>query len=579
MSTPRQSVSGAFSVIGGSNDAIDPSLLPDTQFWRGVNVSNRGGLLSTRPGYTKVATLEDGPYQMGFGYRRQTADRFVYVVGGKLFTVNLNDFSQNNLGVLFVNKAPCYFSKPDRYCIAQDDNSTPRVLDGDTLVNPADVRTPTGSISAYGHGRLFTVPKYIPDANGAPTSEDGHAYFIAGDILLPNNSKNIFKITETQYLSGGGAFAMPSDYGPIRAMEFFRNAHTSQDVGSLVVFARDGVAAFAVNQQRSTWPTTDLSTVLFSTSGTESPYSVVPVNDDLFYRGADGLRTIRYTVSNTSSGGGVLSNVPVSSEMKYITDLDANADMFRCTGSFVDNRIHYTSGGRHEDGGFKCMISLDTNTSSTINNQRAQPAYDGIWTGFHVFQTFKGRHADFDREFIVVRRNNANELWMLDEDATDDDGTPIHSRAYFRVMFPSYNGQAKLTAVHNFEYAELWLKDLVGDATITLYWRPDGYPLWMKCNSTTVLADATGLPQHRDMLKFAPENDEDANQVNKEDLRKASSFQFCLDWTGSFRSKLITFNFNPFEPQDDTEVENETERVKIVATDSQVELDDFDYIV
>jgi len=578
MSTTRQSVSGAYSVIGGSNDAIDPSLLPDTQFWRGVNVSNRGGLLSTRPGYTKVATLSDGQYQMGFSYRRQNADRLVCVIGGILYTVNLSTFQITTVGALFRNKAPCYFSKPDRYCIVQDDASTPRVLDADALVDQSFISTPVGSISAYGHGRLFLVPNRIPDANGNATSEDGHAYFIAGDVLLPNNSKNIFRISDTTYFNNGGAFAMPSDYGYIRAMEFFRNAHTSQDVGSLIVFARDGVAAFQVNVARANWTEMDLSQVLYSTSGTESPYSVVPVNDDLFYRGADGLRTIRYTTAGTAGGSGSMSNVPVSSEMKYITDMDTNADMFYCTGSFVDNRIHYTSGGRYDDGGFKCVISLDTNTSSTITNQRAQPAYDGIWTGFHVLQTFKGRHADFDREFIVVRRNNTNELWMLDEEATEDDGTPIHSRAYFRVMFPSYNGQARLTAVHNFEYAELWLKDLVGDATITLYWRPDGYPLWMKCNSTSLLADATGLPQHRDMLKFAPENDEDANQVNEEDLRKASSFQFCLDWTGSFRSKLITFNFNPIEPQDDTEIENETERVKIVATDSQVELDDFDYV-
>ena len=45
---------GFIGLAAGMNDGIDPSLLEDSSYARGLNITNRGGLVKTRPSFIKV---------------------------------------------------------------------------------------------------------------------------------------------------------------------------------------------------------------------------------------------------------------------------------------------------------------------------------------------------------------------------------------------------------------------------------------------------------------------------------------------------------------------------------------------
>ena len=51
---------------GGMNSSLYPAFLGPSQYRRAVNVSNRGGVISPRPGFVQVDALPDGLFQGAF---------------------------------------------------------------------------------------------------------------------------------------------------------------------------------------------------------------------------------------------------------------------------------------------------------------------------------------------------------------------------------------------------------------------------------------------------------------------------------------------------------------------------------
>lgn len=594
--------------VDGANAALAAPVLPETNFVSGLNVSIRGGLVRTRPRFTRVADLGLAGTFNGAGvYRLNSGDTIVLLAGRQAYRVPVASPVPVTVGAEFSTEAQGYFVQADKYFVVQngvsDPENWPLVIDGSDVVDvpeakvfdgesssfkkvselttPEAKRTPIGTVMAYGHGRLFVVVDRVWE-NGLLTGTAGwqtglgRRFFLAGNIIQPDNVQELLAFTETDYLAEGGALAPASEVGFINGMEWFRNAATGTGLGALVVFARDGVCAFSVNAPRSQWKNIDMAQVLFRGPGTESPRSIVAVNDDLWFRSRDGMRALRYTTSQEAGQSGSLSSVPRSQEVGYVLARDTDATRPLVSAAFVDNRLLFTASGvAGTEPYFQALVSLDGNVIGSLRGQQA-PAYDGIWAGLRFLQVLRARDGSREQAYVVARGATNLELWKVDDDALTDQGTAPLCRVVTRAV--TWSDRNVLKA---FRALEVSIRDLRGDATVTAYWRPDGYPLWNRCNTVSLSAPADGLAQRRRQVRLTPANaDRLCDPTTGLLLNRSTGFQFCIEWTGVLALEPPVYYADPVAEERGELSCTPEQGVALVEGEAGLVLDDFtDYEV
>lgn len=616
---------GFVSLGGGMNAGTSPALLEQSaQYAFGVNVSSRGGLLHTRPPFIRFeAYIPSGKFQGACLYRTEDADRIVYCIDGVVWTLNLNTFRRYRIGAFPTTTFDrAYFCQADKYMIIQNGiiypENWPIIIDRDFILNNADVqymddtlgwqylgdysasgttydavRVPIGTTMTYGHGRLFvTVPrlwdtgKLSGSAQWLPSG--GHA-FCASDIYQSDNPPEFLAFIESTYLSGGGALQLPANLGYISGMTLFRAAASGTGLGALVVFGSDGVCAYGINSPRDQWQSIDLANVLFLGSGTESPNSIVAVNDDLAFRAADGTRFVKYAATQAVGSGGNMSNVPQSHEVNSVLELDSRIERPFVSAAYANNRLLMTAAGNVVSNGtsnevlFDAVVSLDTaNVSSVTQITGITPVYDGIWTGHKFLQILKARYDDFDRAFAFVRVGTRNELWYLsDSDDTsylDGNVTPIEAKLVTRTHAFQTPRNTK-----EFKFVEEWLSKTRGTITLGAYWRSDSYELWNACVPYTFTSDVTtvagSLAQSKWRLRLPPASVNTYDIVSGRDVRMGTTFQFCFTWSGSLQiEKVLLHSLVCSEPTADTGCEVAAAVPLLEGSGGEV-LDMYDYVI
>lgn len=521
-----QKVIGFLSLLDGMHGGIAPSLISESSYARGVNVSSRGGMLHTRPGFVYRAKLSSGTYQGSGRWSLNSGDRLVTVVSGRVLVTRLNEMVTQDLGLLLSASAQCFFAQADRFLWIQDGVTSPVVLrekdDGSAEVVVHSI--PAGSIMQFVHGRMHLVPAVVPG-----TTINGGPYFISSDIALPDEPENVLNFTETEYWNEGGAIGLPHELGFIRGMAAYRNAATGTGVGGLIVLAREGVAAFDMSVERTNWKNINLGQVLFFGAGTDSPWSVASLNNDVGYRSQDGLRFLRYTASMVAGTGGVLSNTPQSNEVATFLDLDTSEDLPFVSSALADNRWLVTTAG-NQDRSFRGLISLDF---AQVHGFRGAdtPSYDGIYVGLKFLQVISARVESTLRALVLHQRGQDVVLSMLDPAAVSDDSgsgtTPIRSRVVTRVY--DFGG----VDLKRLEYAELWASDVRVPTTVTIRWRPAGYPLWVTAGTRSLDVPSGSLPQVRRKVRIPfPSGSSFCNPATGESLLVGQDLQFCIEFTG-----------------------------------------------
>jgi hypothetical protein len=409
--------------------------------------------------------------------------------------------------------------------------------------------------------------------------------FLASDIYQADNPSEFLAFIESTYLSGGGALILPASLGYISGMTLFRASASGTGLGALVVLGSEGVCAYGINAPRGQWQSIDLANVLFLGNGTESPSSIITVNDDILFRARDGWRFVKYTSTQAVGAGGSISNVPQSFEMSSVIALDSKVERPFVSSAFVDNRILMTAAGNQTSGGevlFDALISLDTANISSVSSLQTTPAYDGIWTGHKFLQVLRANYADYERAFIFVRVDDRNELWYVEDSSNSYylDGmiTPIEQKLVTRV----HSFQAPRNT-KEFKFAEEWLSNARGTITLGAYWRADGYELWNACVPYTFNADVTttsgSLPQSRWRLRLPPAGVDTYDPVSGRDVRSGSTFQFCFTWTGAVKiDKVLLHSVLGTEPTADTGC-SIAAGIPLLEGTGGVVLDMYDYVI
>lgn len=527
-------VSDAFiSLPDGMNSGVKPALLKETAYAQGINVSSRGGLLHTRPGFTQDCAMPSAvDFQGAHRWSLNSGDRLVSVYGGIVYSMKVDSLAVVNHGPLLTPSVMCYFCQADRYLVIRDGTSKPVILVEDPVtstastVDPATVGIPAGYILSFVHGRIHGVPRYVPG-----TTDNGRPYFLSGNIALPDDPSACYKsatIAESEYLNGGGAHGLPMEMGYINAMSVFRNAATGTGYGPLIVIAQRGICAFDITISRVDWSNQALGQVLFFDSGTESPRSPVQMNDDILYRGADGIRSIKYSASATTGSSGNLSNPTQSSEISVYMDPEPQSALKYVSMAVANNRLFATVGASDAlPGSFKGMAVLDTAYVGAFH-AAIPPMWTGLWQieGVPVAQVLSLRRSGVLTPYVITTDGH---LWHLDESAILDNGTRIHSRIITREM-----SFANLSMFKKLKYVSLWVSEIQHDVDIQIYYRPAGYPLWSTFGQPKTVKATTGtLPQRRRGLQFALDTSVDqCDDTNGEILSSAQSFQFSLDIVG-----------------------------------------------
>jgi hypothetical protein len=351
----------------------------------------------------------------------------------------------------------------------------------------------------------------------------------------------VLRFEEDVYWGEGGAMAMPAEHGYIYGMAAFRNAATGTGVGALLVFGRNGVVAFDVSMARTDWGVVSSSQVLFSGTGTVSPWALTPINGDLVFRGLDGLRSVRFTQAWVGGGSGSLHNMPTSVEASdWFRPDDALALV---STAFSDHWLLTTV--EAGDLGFQGVVALDAVSAYSLSDARA-PVFAGLWTGLNVQQLVMAQSNYATRTFVVAQ---GPEIWIYDNGSYDDNGTAIESRVVLR-SFGFDDGFAAKTLQH----VDLWVTDIRKPTTIRVYFRPTGYPKWNLVGSErTVEPHPTGEPGYQRRLRFSVDNHNDlVDSSDLEHLAAGTEIQVAIEFTGcmAIERGLVVADLRAEEPPD-----------------------------
>ena len=246
-------------------------------------------------------------------------------------------------------------------------------------------------------------------------------------------------------------------------MIFFPQLDTSTGNGQLMVFAERGAASFFVSIPRDQWKTSAFQILALLTTGLRGHRSISVVNEDLWFRSDDGVRSYRQARSEQSGW----AHIPLSTEVRQYLDNDSGRDLRFCSSIYFDNRILMTTSPVWNNGRpwhFGSVV-VDFDILSAFG-QKFNPAWEGKWQSTRFLPTLllTGTFKGITRAF-AFGLNSAQEncLYELSKDDKDDwDGEHIPWEFTTRSMDFSKLSKESTPFTENELYdGDLWLREII----------------------------------------------------------------------------------------------------------------------
>lgn len=353
----------------------------------------------------------------------------------------------------------------DKWLIIQNGLDLPILHDGSTSrrsrIDGENQEVPTGRSMVYANGRLWV--------------NVGSRGIAAGDIY--GGPTDVIQFTEETYLAEGGTFHVEQDVGGLFVAS---TLDTSMGQGPIMVFTRNRLYSINVPADRAKWKdqTSPIQTLALVSQGTESAYSIVGVNSDLFYRAPDGIRSFIQARREFSNWG----NVPVSTEVDRALIYDDDTLLPYSSAMLFGNRLYTTYAPRHTQRGIyhQGMVVLDFTTVARMS-KRTAPAWEGVWSSPLILPVLlqSGSFDHVERGFIFgLTQAGTNELWEICENEHFDNHTQrivwaVESRSLFAT-------DLRYKKIDQFE---LWADEIRDKVDIAVQYRPDQIPCWYDWNS------------------------------------------------------------------------------------------------
>ena len=504
---------GWLSLEGGVDAGRNPATLAPNQCQSGENLTFRGGDAGVRPGFRKlVETYSNGNHRYlpnGVdAYAQQTGEKasdvyktgvfqcahgftphggedcLMVMIGGRLFRVvpGLASCVVTEITPIEDTSSPysdpfiqegerehqayrnkrnlpiAYMTQADKYLVVQDGLAKPIIYDGqkarrsvlETDIDHTEV--PVGTIMTYGMGRLVVIVNKRDVAFG-------DLYGSHPDFDDPADSLVLF--TERNFLAEGFDAAIPFNQGVATGAIFFPQLDTSTGNGELMVFAERGAAAFFLSLPRDLWKSSRFQILALLTTGMRGHRSVAVVNEDLWFRSADGMRTYRQARSEPSGSVGGWAHIPLSTNIRQYLDHDAQWLLKYCSSIYFNNRILTTTTPYWNQGRpyFNGIAVVDFDILSSFGRTE-RPAWDGHWSKMAITQLVTGEFDGVTRAFAFgIDENGYNQLYELSlSDNNDWDG-----QIPWELVSRSFNFKSAGSSQFNENEiydADIWIKDI-----------------------------------------------------------------------------------------------------------------------
>ena len=409
-------------------------------------------------------------------------------------------------------------------------------------------------------GDIIALPELAPGRMGTygmgrnwMALTDGFS-FLASDIVGGTSGTQVYnfrdavlRVTENNYLAGGGNFRVPGALGEIRAMRFSATLDVSLGQGPLQVFTTQ--AAFSCNAptDRTTWSMVinPILTQSLLGAGALSQYGTVNFNSDILFRAIDGTRSLILARRDFDTWG----NVPQSREVETILNQDnATLVQFESIANF-DNRalltVLPTNGplGVFHQG----IIALNADPISTLRG-KSPSIYDGLWTGMNVLQLVTGVFNGVARCYAfcydsVLSRIRLFEIQKTDAANFDNDTIPVTYSFESAALFnnPKIKNEFDLIELQD---GEIYISDVRGVVNFEVWYRPNYSGCWTHWTTFGICGNNTDPSkpiQYRTPLGLGSPSVQDFDPNTKQPTRIGLTFEVRFQITGSCKFRGAKF--------------------------------------
>ena len=485
--TPGLLTDGMLTAEAGVDSGFAPSLLPPNQLAWAINTTVRGGFPQARPGWwmrelrflpgVNADNLRVGLFQGAGTYIADDGRAYLAVqVSGRQWLIDI----QSNLLAREITvpadpsdpaRPHAWFQQAENFLVVQNGIDLPFLYDGSgsRRANTGGLggqpkEVPIGGPMAYGKGRLWVA--------------SGSEYY-GGDLVWSDpiaGRGSVIRFTENDFLNEGGAFTVPE--GPITGMAFGANLDTSLGDGDLLVFAPSATFAFSAPVDRDVWKDLQYPIQRFAlvNFGSLNHEGIVAVNGDLFFRAADGIRSLVYARRDFSTEWG---NTPMSRQVQRVLQFDTAPLLSEASAVVFANRMLMTTLPQQSPQGtwHKGLVSLDFDLVSGMG-RKLPPAWEGVWTGARILRLVTIRDRLKERCFAwVLGDDNRIGLMEITADGLFDfDGlgdVPVQWIVETRSM--TFNQPMDLKRL---ESLETWYDRVAGQVSVNVRFRPNENECW-----------------------------------------------------------------------------------------------------
>jgi hypothetical protein len=466
----------------GMNTLRHPWLLRADQYRRGVNISNRGGIAQTRPGFAMKLILPEGNLQ-GFTHFRMTkndtwVDYLVAAVDGKVYAVpdpfdqprNWDDFRIKNIQ-FDASVEMVYFCQAEKTVETLNDQTLKIVPTYNVLIMQDGVNA-----AAYWDG---TESRHMNEA--APTLETprgtwmtfsgGRLWVAREKIVLASDLFDPLKFVERTQGESRGDFSFPK---LITGLTSFVGTKRTEVV---TVFTEDRSEILESGiRDRTKWATTEsFQSVLFPSTGCVAGRSVVFQAGLMWWYSLGGL-----VASDTAASTNLTSQMNFKdAEMAFSKQYMASDQSGICGLSFENFILMSAPIGQNLNSE---TFVLDYATMSEASADKI-PSWSSVWTGIRPIQwvsaTIGKRRRAFAAsvDYASLSDGSHNHIWEAFMPEREDTFFELYSDyttvEYRRPIYCEF--ETRLIGdghdLKQFIYADLNFVEVGGDVSVRCDYR------------------------------------------------------------------------------------------------------------
>ncbi len=343
---------------------------------------------------------------------------------------------------------------------------------------------PIGRMGAYVQGRNWI------------SSIDG-TYFIASDLVGSSSGteKYAYRDAVLKWSQNTAKFTIPGNAGQINCIIALSALDVSLGQGALQILCDNLIFTCSASTDATTWASTTspiLTNTVIGFGGVGQNAAVVSNGDLLLKSGDATIHSLKLARQDFNQWG----NLPISQEVNRIIEQENINQLSSISFGLFDNRALESCSPIDSAGGIysQGIIACDFDVTSSLQG-KLPSVYDGVWKDLNVLQIVTGKFNKVDRCFVFHLNTTSNqvELWEILTDGTaDDDGSgtpkPITWSFESPMVFNETKGKGEFDLV-KLTNGAIFIKDLVGQAQITIWYRPDFDSCWHYWTSFSVCAD------------------------------------------------------------------------------------------